>query len=124
MQLASSQKWLVTQPLYVVASTGDEAVIQLLLDNGADINAMDPGDDTALHLAADGGHEAVLRILLENGADSAFDNYFGIPVLHSAAHDGRKGVLQLLLEDGADMRPKMNQEPLHYTGRPMAITIL
>ena len=37
MQLGSSREWRATQPLYVVASNGDEAAIQLLLDNGADI---------------------------------------------------------------------------------------
>jgi hypothetical protein len=41
MQLASSQEWLATQPLKVVYSSGDEAAIQLLLDNGADIEEED-----------------------------------------------------------------------------------
>jgi hypothetical protein len=44
MQLASSQEWLATQPLYVVASSGDEAAIQLLLNNGADIEQRNIGD--------------------------------------------------------------------------------
>ncbi len=37
IQLASSQEWLATQPLKVVYSSENEAAIQLLLDNGADI---------------------------------------------------------------------------------------
>jgi hypothetical protein len=50
--------------------SGDEAAIQLLLDNGADIeedNGADIAvkhldDETALHLAASEGHEAVVRV--------------------------------------------------------------
>jgi hypothetical protein len=41
MQLASSQEWLATQPLKVVYSSEDEAAIQLLLDNRADIEKKD-----------------------------------------------------------------------------------
>jgi ankyrin repeat protein len=52
-----------------VASSGDEAAIQLLLDNGADIEQRNMWGGRALHVAAYNGHEEVVRLLLDNGED-------------------------------------------------------
>jgi ankyrin repeat protein len=46
---------------------GHEAVIRLLLELRADINAWDNKGRTALHHAAGEGHKAVVRLLLELG---------------------------------------------------------
>jgi ankyrin repeat protein len=51
------------------ASKGNEDVVQLLLERGADINAEDHRGWTALHAAAVNGHVDVVRLLLERGAD-------------------------------------------------------
>jgi ankyrin repeat protein len=44
-------------------------VIQLLLENGADVSAQGGAYGNALEAASDGGYEAVIQLLLENGAD-------------------------------------------------------
>lgn len=45
-------------------------ITKLLLEKGANIEALDPEDQqTPLLLAADKGHEEVVRVLLENGAN-------------------------------------------------------
>jgi ankyrin repeat protein len=43
-------------------------VVELFLKKGADINAKDQGDGTALHEAVYGGHEKVVQLLLDKGA--------------------------------------------------------
>jgi ankyrin repeat protein len=41
----------------------------VLIQNGADVNAVDEGKDTALHYAAMDGYLDVAKLLLKNGAD-------------------------------------------------------
>jgi ankyrin repeat protein len=53
--------------LQCAARWGRERVIRLLLEGGADVNAEDEDDETALHMACN-GHETVVRLLLEKRA--------------------------------------------------------
>ena len=42
---------------------------EVLIQNGADVNAVDKDKCTALHLPAEYGHVDVAKVLLQNGAD-------------------------------------------------------
>jgi ankyrin repeat protein len=85
--------------LHRVAYNGHEAVVRLLVENGADIEAQDADEGTALHWAAKNGHKTVVQLLLENRAETG---------LKWAAENGYEAVVRLLLENGADM------EASHY----------
>lgn len=56
-------------PLHQAAKFGHKAVIELLLEGGAEVNVLDSRDDTPLHYAAGNGQKAAAHILLENGAN-------------------------------------------------------
>ncbi|KAH8649012.1 ankyrin repeat-containing domain protein, partial [Ilyonectria robusta] len=58
-------------PLSWAAEGGHEAVVRLLLEKGAAIEARDRYGWTPLSLAAGGGHMAVVRLLKSYGARSA-----------------------------------------------------
>lgn len=47
-------------------SDGNEAVVLLLIENGADVAAMDKGGRTVLHEAAKNGYDIVVQLLLES----------------------------------------------------------
>ena len=47
---------------------GHEAVVRLLIEKGADVNAKNNNGWTALMRASDNGNEAVVRLLKSNGA--------------------------------------------------------
>ena len=105
-------------PLSVAADLGDEAVVQILVDNGADLNACycflpshDNGKMTPLVAAAKertGGSAAIVGILLDNGAEpKALSGLMqGQTVLFVAAYYGNIEVVRLMLERGAEMGPQ------------------
>ena len=55
--------------LSIAATRGARAVVQVLLDRGADVNAQDRNDGNALYAASVRGHEKVVQLLLDRGAD-------------------------------------------------------
>lgn len=59
--------------LAAMAMISRPTLIYLLLELGADINAMTGDGKTALHLAAERGRESVFRILLDAGADISLE---------------------------------------------------
>ena len=54
-----------TPALHWAASRGQTAMVEFLLTNNADVNAIDDYEgDTPLHLAAQGGHTGVAKLLI------------------------------------------------------------
>ena len=84
------------------AENGHEAIAQLLLEKGADIQTQDLFGQTAMTRTATRGHEAVVRLLLENGANVNAKDKFGKTALMRAAACGYETVTRLLLENGAN----------------------
>ena len=83
--------------LHHAASNGYEAMTQLCLNNGEDINSEDSSGWKALHFAADGGHEATVQQLLYSGADKEARTNDGSTALHLAASKARTSTAQLLI---------------------------
>lgn len=63
--------------LHEAAWCGQEAVVRLLLEKGADPEAKNSNKWTALHVAAVNGHDAMVRLLLEKGVDVKAKDKFG-----------------------------------------------
>ena len=77
--LMSVQRWLgdkgysqrfpkKTTGLHLAAYFGIKAIVKLLLEKGAAVDAADGDGETPLHWALDNGHVEVVRLLLEKGA--------------------------------------------------------
>src|SRR5205809_1003504 len=78
--------------LHLAAENGHGAVVQLLLKEGADIEAKDESGYTALSMEAKSGNKAIVQLLLEEGADIASENNMGKTALHVAAEWGHEAV--------------------------------
>tara|TARA_R110002003_G_scaffold1184_5_gene22605 strand:+ start:12133 stop:14583 length:2451 start_codon:yes stop_codon:yes gene_type:complete len=91
--------------LHYAASTGRQAVVQLLVDRGADVKAKDNDGVTVLHSAVV-SNEAVVQLLVDRGADVNAKVNCGITVLQFAAKEGNEAVVQLLVDRGADVNAK------------------
>ena len=104
--------------------TGNPAIIRLLLDAGADPNAVDDGGLTPLHQGAKNSNPVITAHLLAAGADpNALDNEGYTPLHHSAARGGSGRVITRLLSAGADPLAESNdgRTPLHSGMRYAAV---
>ena len=82
---------------------GREDIVSLLLDRGANINAVGKECGTALVVAAYGGKTQIVSLLLDRGAEinKAGDDYG--TALAAAAFGGRIQMVSFLLDRGADI---------------------
>ena len=91
----------VHTPLHSATEGEHEAIVCLLLDRGADIEARDFREQTPLHKAAECGHEAMVRLLLGRGSRIGTQDPYGGTPLHKAAESGYEATVRLLLDQGA-----------------------
>lgn len=56
-------------PMHLAAMRGFVPILEMLLEQGADVNEADERGCTALHLAVEQGQEEAVRVLLKHGAD-------------------------------------------------------
>jgi len=96
-------------PLHWAALHGHKEIAELLITNGADVNATTAWGSTPLHKAAQYGHKEIVELLIAKGADvnaKAGDNDTGDTPLHKAAFNNHKEIAELLIAKGADVNVK------------------
>ncbi|KAI3332830.1 hypothetical protein F4824DRAFT_473880 [Ustulina deusta] len=96
-------------PLLYAAENGHEAAVQLLLANGADIEAKREDGWTALASAVLKSHKTTVRLLLNNGANPEPELLWGPTPLLIAVYYRNEDIIQMLLENGADIKSKCGE---------------
>jgi uncharacterized protein len=76
-------------PLHYAATGGHLAIMELLLEQHAFIDAQSPNGTTPLMMAAHYGSDAAVKLLLEAGADIAMRNQLGLTALDFARRGAR-----------------------------------
>ncbi|KIH94033.1 ankyrin repeat protein [Sporothrix brasiliensis 5110] len=93
--------------ILLASQLGHPSVVQLLVDQGGDVNAWDQYGRTPLLLAARSGHADMIRFLLEKGADiDKPDNTTKFTPLMEAILCGSEEAVRLLLENGVNVKAK------------------
>jgi cytohesin len=112
--LVSSRNRLGKTPLHQSLTGGNNAILDLLIERGAEVNAQDNTGLTPLHVAAWWSITERAGILLDHGADIGARDRFGDTPLHIAAMNGRGKMCKFLIERGADIHAKNldGREPL------------
>ena len=114
--------WRDWTVLHRAANTGQTDVAELLIANGADVDATTADFlHTPLAMAVRRGHKAMAELLISSGANvNAADAGASTP-LHIAAMSGDLGIVKLLFAYGADVNAKTvrgdypGETPLHTT---------
>jgi len=88
--------------LHWAASCGHEKMVQLLLDQGADVKGPGGYYGTAVQVATAKGYEKMVELLLDRGADINDQGPWGNP-LQTASFWGHERTVILILDRGADI---------------------
>ncbi|TRY27329.1 ankyrin repeat domain-containing protein [Brevibacillus sp. LEMMJ03] len=91
-----SRNRMENTPLHAAVANRQVAAARLLLERGADVNAVQSGGWTALHEAAMLGDAGMVTLLLERGADRAAQKDDGLTPLDLARENGHDAVIALL----------------------------
>ena len=89
--------------LHYAASSSYSKEVYVLIERGADVQALDANSWSPLHYAATGGFRAISEALLKAGASLDLVNLIMETPLHRAVVQRRVDVIQLLLDWGADI---------------------
>ncbi|KAK5947991.1 hypothetical protein OHC33_010975 [Knufia fluminis] len=100
---SNAQRARYSNALQAASAGGHEKVVQILVEQGADVNTQGGHFGNALQAASARGHEKVVQMLLERGADvNAQAGYFG-NALYAASEGGHEKAVQILVDKGADV---------------------
>ena len=99
-------------PLHNTAWHGQKEVAELLIANGADVNAKGTvrtkvGGVTPLHIAADKGHKEIAELLIAAGADVNAKDKGGESPLDWAIEDNQSETADLLRKHGGKTRKEL-----------------
>ncbi|CAN7276540.1 ankyrin repeat domain-containing protein [Polaromonas sp. LjRoot131] len=92
-------------PLHYAATNGHLALISLLLENNAYIDAESPNGTTPLMMAAMYGTAAAVKLLLQEGADPQLKNQQGLTALQFAQRGNRPDSAEALAAAIRNKRP-------------------
>ena len=83
--------------LMKASQNGHKEIVEILLENGADVNVKNRDNWTALMWASWNGYKEIVEILLENGADVNVKNRDNWTALMWASWNGYKEIVEILL---------------------------
>lgn len=107
-ELVNATDELRRTPLHLACADTGMPMVGLLLEHGADVQAVDFGDNTPLHAAAAAGKPELVAALLAKRAAVNALNRQRVPPLLNAAAAGALAAVEALLRAGADLKAADN----------------
>lgn len=104
--------------LHVAVDKREKEIVELLLDNGADISLLVKDGMNALHLACRSNELDICKMLLSRGIDATKKCIIGRTPLFVAVEESNEGICELLLSYGVDPNRgngKIHSNPLNLS---------
>ena len=98
--------WADWTSLHWASRRGDVNAAEVLIDDGADVNAATEMGETPLSVASSAGHAGVAELLITRGADPNASFGYGQAPLAAAGAAGNRGVMESLIARGADVNKR------------------
>lgn len=129
IDIQNKKEWITGTALHKVVVHRDASMVRLLLDKGANIEAVDQLKKTPLHHAITEVFEEMVNLLLERGARLDVKDYRGTTPLEIAVASGADVIISALLDYGADIeaRNEAGRTALHQAveyGSVPTVTLL
>jgi ankyrin repeat protein/L-ascorbate metabolism protein UlaG (beta-lactamase superfamily) len=90
-------------PLLGAALEGQIEIFQFLIDNGANLRAVNNRGSSVMNLAAYNGKTEMIRLLLKLGFNMDYTTITGMTPLMQASYNGHTEAVRLLLDNGANL---------------------
>ena len=114
-ELLEKKNNLGQTPLIVAVNHNQAEIAELLLANGANVNARDPQMRTPLILALwVYKHDQMVRLLLQRGAEVDLEDKFKMTALAYAAKQGQLEDAKILLTNDANVNVVAGVSPLYF----------
>ena len=94
----------LTAAFLTAAMINDLPALDIMLDQGVDIDFQDQTGSTALMEATFGGHIDAVRLLIDRGADVNLTNCDGWTPLMEACSKGYAEIARILISSGANVK--------------------
>lgn len=82
-------------PLHAACLNKHYSIVQLLMNNGADVNLCKRYSESPLFIACRKGHDSIVQSLLKNGANIKYFNEFEVTPLYLACQKDTLALLNL-----------------------------
>ncbi|KAI1451708.1 hypothetical protein F4805DRAFT_75191 [Annulohypoxylon moriforme] len=121
-------KFDILEALSAAIATGNENMVKLLLDSGANINSQGKmrfidTDSSPLIIASNFGLTNIVQLLLDRGAKVDLASQHGLTALHVASVRGFPSITKLLIDNRATIKlDSLQRSALHNAARYSSIT--
>ena len=111
--LVSDRQTMLNRCLRTASGSGQEQVVKMLLERGADVNAASKNGLTALHLATVSIYPELVQLLVDQGAETDSADDEGETALYKAVALNRRPAVKILMQSGADtqLRTREGKRP-------------
>ena len=96
-------------------------VVNVLLDEGADVEARDDAGHASLHYTSESGRTDIAALLLDHGADVEATDDEGYVPLHLASGSGQVHTAALLIDKGANVN---SVSKVRFPSKPYSLLLM